>query len=192
VSRADPPRAVLDADIIFSRVLHDLMGRVAADLRMLDLVWSDQLLAEVKGSLIQRKGLAEEVAQRWVGYLPQSFPAGRTSIDEALGSGDLASLTVDPDDRHVCALAIASSADYLFTHDRGYLRDALETRGIEVIRPEGFLLLAFEEQPRAMLDVLELQASTWAGGRPIDELLDAIDRAGAAEFADMARTSLDT
>ena len=192
MSRADPPRAVLDAEIIFSRVLHDLMGRVAADLRMLDLVWSDQLLAEVKGSLIQRKGLAEEVAQRWVGYLPQSFPAGRTSIDEALGSGDLASLTVDPDDRHVCALAIASSADYLFTHDRGYLRDALETRGIEVIRPEGFLLLAFEEQPRAMLDVLELQASTWAGGRPIDELLDAIDRAGAAEFADMARTSLDT
>lgn len=89
-------------------------------------------------------------------------------------------------------MAIASNADYLFTHDRGYLRDALETRGIEVIRPEGFLLLAFEEQPRAMLDVLELQASTWAGGRPIDELLDAIDRAGAAEFADMARTSLDT
>jgi hypothetical protein len=25
-------------DIIFSRVLHELMGRVAADLRMLDLV----------------------------------------------------------------------------------------------------------------------------------------------------------
>lgn len=192
MSRAEPPRAVLDSDIIFSRVLHELMGRVAKRLRLLDLVWSDQLLAEAKRSLMQRKSLPHEVAQRWVEYLPQNFPAGRTSIDEALCSGELASLTVDPDDRHVCALAIASCADYLFTHDRGYLRDALETRGIEVIRPEGFLLLAFEEQPRAILDVLELQARTWAGGRPIDELLDAIDRAGAAEFADMARTSLDT
>jgi predicted nucleic acid-binding protein len=128
VSRADPPRAILDSDIIFSRVLHDLMGRVAADLRMLDLVWSDQLLAEVKRSLMQRKGLAPDVAQRWVDYLPHNFPAGRTSIDEALKSSELASLTRDPDDRHVCALAVASGAVYLFTHDRGYLRDALQVR----------------------------------------------------------------
>ena len=28
------PRAVLDADIIFSRVLHELMGRAADDLRL--------------------------------------------------------------------------------------------------------------------------------------------------------------
>jgi hypothetical protein len=36
------PRAVLDADIIFSRVLHELMGRIAAELRLLDLFWSDR------------------------------------------------------------------------------------------------------------------------------------------------------
>lgn len=84
VSRAKPPpRAVIDADIIYSRVLHDLMGRVADDLGLLDLVWSRQLLAEAEQALIKRKGLAEEVAQRWVGYLSESFPGGETSIEEA-------------------------------------------------------------------------------------------------------------
>ena len=37
-----PPRAVLDAAIIYSRVLHELMGRVADDLRLFDLVWSEE------------------------------------------------------------------------------------------------------------------------------------------------------
>lgn len=57
MSRADPPpRAVIDADIIYSRVLHDLMGRVADDLGLPDLVWSQELLAEAKQALIERKG----------------------------------------------------------------------------------------------------------------------------------------
>lgn len=53
-----PPRAVLDADIIYSRVLHELMGRVASDLRLLDLFWSEELLAEARKSLVEKKGLA--------------------------------------------------------------------------------------------------------------------------------------
>jgi hypothetical protein len=51
------PRAVLDADIIFSRVLHELMGRLAAGARLFDLIWSEELLGEAKSSLIERKGL---------------------------------------------------------------------------------------------------------------------------------------
>jgi hypothetical protein len=48
------PRAVLNADIIFSRVLHELMGRIAAELRLLDLFWSEQLLAEGRGRSSRR------------------------------------------------------------------------------------------------------------------------------------------
>jgi predicted nucleic acid-binding protein len=174
-----PPRAVLDTDIIYSRVLHELMGRVASRLRLLDLFWSEELLAEARKSLIETKGLAGEIAQRWVDYLPQNFPAGRTEVDEALGAIDLSSLTSDPGDHHVCALAIAAKADYLFTHDRGYLRDGLRAHGIEVAAPDVFLHLAFESQPRGMIDIIELQAATWAGGRPVQDLLAALERAGA-------------
>jgi len=40
-------------------------------------------------------------------------------------------------------------------------------------------------------DLLERQAADWAGGRSIDELLAAIERAGAAEFASKARVAFD-
>ena len=190
MSRADPPRAVLDADIIYSRVLHDLMGRVAGDLGLLNLVWSRELLDETKRALIRRKGLAEDVAQRWVDYLSENFPNGETDIGEVLSSAELDTLTSDPDDRHVCALAIAADADFLFTHDRSYLRDRLIAHGIEVSDPDSFLASALDEQPQAMLDLLELQASLWAGGRPITELLDALDRAGAVTLANRAQSLL--
>jgi hypothetical protein len=42
VSRTGAPRAVLDSDILFSRVLHELMGRVAKRLELLDLAWSEE------------------------------------------------------------------------------------------------------------------------------------------------------
>lgn len=190
MSHRDPPRAVLDADIIYSRVLHELMGRVAKRLRLLNLVWSEELLAEAKRALVQRKGLTDDVAQRWVDYLSENFSAGRIDIGEALTSVELDALTSDPGDRHVCALVIASDAHYLFTHDRGYLRDRLTAHGIAVTDPDSFLVNALDDQPEGMLGLLELQASTWAGGRTIEELLDAIARAGAGRFASKARRSL--
>lgn len=122
------PRAVLDSDIIYSRVLHELMGRVAADARLLDLIWSDELLDEAARVLRENKPLEPAVAERWVGYMRDSFPAGRVDI-AGLGSGvDLTSLTKDPGDHHVCALAVAGGARYLFTFDRGYcVRVSLRT-----------------------------------------------------------------
>lgn len=190
MSRTDPPRAVLDVDIIYSRVLHELMGRVARRLRLLDLFWSEELLAEARRSLMEKKGLSIDIAQRWVDRLPQNFPAGQIEIDEALDTIDLSSLTSDSGDHHVCALAIASNADYLFTHDRGYLREGLRRHGIEVTTPDLFLAPAFDAQPQGMLEIVELQANTWAGGQTIEDLLAAIERAGVSVFADKARRAL--
>jgi hypothetical protein len=50
VSDTSAPRAVRDADIVYSRVMHELMGRVAKGLELLDLVWSEELLAEMRRS----------------------------------------------------------------------------------------------------------------------------------------------
>lgn len=181
---------MLDTDVIFSRVLHDLFGRLARRLRLLDLLWSDELLAEAKKSLIEGKQLADDVAQRWVDYLPQGFPTGHTAIDEALATLEFSQLTTDPDDHHVCALAVAGRADYLITHDQGYQPAGLQQHGVEVLAPDAFLCPAFDEQPQAMLDVLELQAGDWGGGHPIGDLLDAIDRAQAPGFVGRAREAL--
>jgi predicted nucleic acid-binding protein len=190
VSSPRRPRAVLDVDIIYSRVLHELLGRLAGRLRLLDLFWSEQLLAEASNTLVEKKGLTEDAAQRWVDYLRQSFPAGETSIELVLASTDFSSLSTDPKDHHVCALAIAADADYLCSHDRGYLQEGLQRYGIEVAGPDSFLCTALENDPQAILEILELMANGWAGGRTIEELLDAIARAGAATFAAEAQQAL--
>ncbi len=87
----------------------------------------------------------------------------------------------------MCALVVAARADYLFTHDRGYLREGLSRHGAQVLAPDGFLTDALDFDTRGVLEILELQASTWAGGHAIVELLDALERAGAAIFASKAR-----
>jgi hypothetical protein len=38
--------------------------------------------------------------------------------------------------------------------------------------------------------ILELQASAWAGGQTVEDLLAAIERAGAVAFAEKARAAL--
>lgn len=189
MSRTGAPRAVLDSDILFSRVLHELMGRVAKRLELLDLVWSEELLSEAKRSLVKKKGLSEEAAERWVSYLPQSFPNGKVDLADSAADIDLGGLTEDPDDHHVCRLVLESDAAYLFTYDRGYLRDGLYAHGVEVTSPDPFLVAAFDDSSDGFLDLLEQQAANWAGGRPVDELLAAIERAGAANFAGKARAA---
>jgi predicted nucleic acid-binding protein len=147
VSDTSRPRAVLDTDIIYSRVLHDLLGRAARRLRLLDLFWSEELLVEARTSLEQKKRLPPEAARRWVGYLPRNFPNGGIDLDESPAVPDLASLSTDPADAHVCALAVAANADYLFTHDRGYLSDGLAHYRVRVIAPDEFLAPTFDADP---------------------------------------------
>ncbi|HYI98732.1 MAG TPA: PIN domain-containing protein [Thermoleophilaceae bacterium] len=181
---------MLDTDILFSRVLHDLFGRLALRLRLFDLLWSDELLTEAKRKLVEEKALSAEIAERWVGYLAESFPAGRVEIADAPAALNLAELTADPDDHHVCALAVAGKADYLVTRDRGYSPDGLRGHGVEVVAPDDLLCRALDDQPQAVLDVLELQAGEWGGGRPVAVLLEAFERAGAPDFAGRARAEL--
>ncbi len=185
-----PPRAVLDTDVIFSRVLHELLGRIASELRLLTPIWSDELLTEAERVLVEKKPMPEAAARRWVGYLREAFPAGRVELAGPPWAAQLAELTADPDDQHICALAVAGNADLLLTSDRGYLRDPLSRHGIDVQVPDGFLGAAFDEQPSALLGLLRSQAAAWGGGRPIEELLDAIQRGGAWSFADKARRAL--
>lgn len=180
------PRAVLDADIIYSRVLHELMGRLATEARLFDLIWSEELLAEARKSLVRGKGLTVEVADIWVGHMRREFPGGGIDPSIIAADVDLGSLTSDPNDLHVCALAIAGRADLLFTFDRGYLEEPLRDRGVDVPDVDRYLAAQLAEQPIAIMRVVERHADVWRGGWPVEELLAAYERAGGPGFASAA------
>lgn len=184
------PRAVLDSDVIFSRVLQELLGRLATGPRLFTLIWSDELLAEVRSAPMRRKPVSAEIADRWVGYLSGSFPAERIDLRGRKLTPAVSTATTDPDDVHVCALAIAGRAELLITADRGYLADVLQRHRITVLKPDSILTTMLDQHEAAVLGVLDAQAAAWAGGRPVEELLDAIERAGAVTFVTRARELL--
>lgn len=185
------PRAVLDSNVICSRVLHELMGRLAHDARLFDLVWSDALIAEAKRVLIEYKGLEASVAERWVDYMRTAFPTGHLDPSVLPAEIDLSTLTRDPDDEFVCALVIAGHARLLFTFDRGYLRAALGAFGVEVHSPDAWLSDVVDQEPALFATLIPRQAASWGGGRPVAELLEALERASVPVFASKARALLD-
>jgi predicted nucleic acid-binding protein len=185
------PRSVLDSDVIYSRVLHELMGRLAHDARLFDLIWSDELIAEARRVLIEYKGLDVPVAERWVGYMRTAFPAGRVDPRALPAEVDLANFTRDPEDEFVCALAIAGRARLLFTFDRGYLQPALEAFGVEVHNPDAWLADVIDQEPAVFTTLVPRQAASWGGGRSVEELLEAFERASVPVFASKARALLD-
>jgi len=181
-----PPTVVLDTNVVFSRVLHELLGRAGNTGGLLELIWSEELVAETTRVLIEEKGLDRERAEVWAGLMAYVFPAGRVDISQIPSDLDLSALTSDDDDQHICALAVAGGADYILTFDKSFDVEALGAFGIDVVEPDVFLSTAIDEEPELFRDILTEQAAAW-GGRSIEELIDAIERTHTPAFATKAR-----
>lgn len=181
-----PPTVVLDTNVVFSRVLHELLGRAGNTGGLLELIWSEELIAETTRVLIEEKGLDRERAEVWAGLMAEVFPAGRVDISQIPSDVDLSALTSDDDDQHICALAVAGGADCIVTFDKSFDTQALGVLGVDVATPDTFLCKAIDEEPELFREILVDQAAAW-GGRTVEELIDAIKRAGAPVFAAKAR-----
>jgi hypothetical protein len=88
-------RVILDSNVIYSRVLHELMGRLGSSARFYDLIWSDELLGEAQRVLEEDKPLSPHAAARWVGHMRREFPAGRVDISGVEHQYDLSTFTKD-------------------------------------------------------------------------------------------------
>lgn len=141
-----------------------------------------------KNTLIKLKPLQPHVAEAWVGHMRREFPTGKADISEIPEGLDLSTLTTDPDDQHVCALAIAGEADWLFTYDRGYLRSALASHGVHVTSPDVFLSEVIDNDPTPFIELVNAQLAVWGGGhRSLDDLLAAYERAKVPVFVGKLR-----
>lgn len=187
MTTATTPVVVLDSSVLFSRVLHELFGRLALETGLFTIVYSDELLAETERVLIERKPVSRAAARRWVGFLTAAFPEGRTAIDAGAAAVDLSALTVDPDDEHVCALALTAAPATVITFDDGFIPNALAACEVTVAHPDAFLLAFSETSPDALVATVKRQAASW-GQRPVTELLDAFRRAGVPGLADRLTT----
>jgi hypothetical protein len=164
--------AVLDADVLHPQISVDILLRLA-ERRLFRPAWSDEILSEVRESLV-RRGIDAVRVDRRIQYMRDAFPEAMT---DQVGRF----LSVVPDevhkgDRHVAAAALAARADAIVTRNSSdFAPDDVFALGIEVQSLDAFLLNQWTLDPEVVLDVLEeMESDRERPPRTVPELLAAL------------------
>lgn len=165
--------AVLDADVLHPYVSVDLLLRLA-ERRLFRPAWSEEIIGEVRDSLIKR-GLESARVDSRIQAMRDAFPEAMTDRVERY-------LAVIPDevdvgDRHVAGAALAARADAIVTRNvSDFAPDELFALGIEVQSLDAFLLNQWTLDAEVVLDVLEeMERDRLRPPRTVAELLAALE-----------------
>ena len=141
-----PPTAIIDACVLYSAPVRDLIVRLA-QAGLIQARWTGEIHDEwMRNVLKNNPRLTRERLER-----TRSLMDGAVRDCLVTGYADLIdSLTLpDPDDRHVLAAAIRAGADVIVTYNLGdFPADALTAYGIEARHPDEFIAHCSTSPPR--------------------------------------------
>jgi predicted nucleic acid-binding protein len=160
---------VLDACVLVPASLCDLLLRAAgADLYRLQ--WTDEILEEVRHTLIDDLGRSAEQADRRIAAMKAAFPESLITHHKPLVSA----MTNDPKDRHVLAAAVASSAHVIVTTNlKDFPERALVDYPLAVQSPDAFLTHLFASNPERVIAIIRGQAhALQQPPMTVDQVLD--------------------
>lgn len=177
-----------DSSVLVPSVLRDTLLTLAED-ELFEPLWSTQILAEVRRTVVARRGVPPEVIDRTLALMARAFAdACVTGWESLVADLDLP----DPDDRHVLAAAIAAQASVIVTANlRDFPAHTLDLHGVSAVHPDAFLLGLATAHSEHVMEALSDQVARYR--RPamtISGLLDRLTRAGAPDFATAARDRL--
>lgn len=180
-------RVFLDSNVLYPISVADLMLRLG-DIALHEILWSEDLLAEVERSLIDRKGLTPEQADYFCDCIRSAFPHGeirRSRYQHLIGSRT----GPDPDDRVHAAAAVGGGATTLVTWNTKDFpeQDLGDTRKLN---PDAYLVEVLAEHPDETLGVLHEMASQRRNPQTIQNTLAALRNAGLKRFTREAATLL--
>ncbi len=176
---------LLDTCVLYPAHLRDTLLRLA-ERGLFRVLWSADILEELRVSLTQL--VDGSVVDRLLTEMAHAFPDS-----EVEGYGPfIEGLTCDPKDRHVLAAALRGNADAIITFNvRDFPDDSVEPFGIEVMHPDILLLDEFDLTPRVVVGELNRQAvATRRTPNTLSQIIDALERAGAPDFADAVRQQI--
>ena len=182
-----PFSAVLDANALYPFSLRDTLLRLA-ELELYTPLWSARILDEMKRNLVEQRITSEQAArieQAMCGAFEEAEvdPAEIERLEPAM--------TNDPKDRHVLAAAVAADSELIVTFNLDdFSPEACEPLGVEAIHPDEFLLDLYDLSPDGVHAALEQQAADLHPPWPLDQLLDALTKAGVPRFAQTIREKL--
>ena len=103
-------------------------------------------------------------------------------------------MTNDPKDRHVAAVAVHAHAQVIVTYNlRHFPASTLTPYGIEVQHPDEFLIDIYDLAPDTLARVIHEQAADLKKRpTPPRQVLDKLEQVGITRFARVIRAQLDT
>lgn len=148
---------VLDACVLVPHPLFDTLLRLA-DAGLYRPLWSEEILTEVRRTLVSKLALEDEKARRRVSRMRAAFPDAMVSGHEPLVS----QMTNDPKDRHVLAAAVRAGASAIVTANiKDFPAEAVSPYEIEVVHPDSFLMDQLDLGPSLVIGSLREQAGTY-------------------------------
>lgn len=179
--------AVLDACVLVPASLCDLLLR-AASADLYQLHWTDDILEEVRRTLVGDLNKSDEQARKRIVAMKTAFPQAFIAAHKPL----IDAMPNDPKDRHVLAAAVVSGAQIIVTSNlRDFPPHLLAPFGVEAQSPDQFLTSLFDLGHKRMKEVIERQARALRNPpMTVADVLDALAKE-APRFATLVRAALD-
>lgn len=150
-----PPRlAVLDANVLFSGALCDLLMRTALA-GLYQAHWNETILDEMARNLVKQRRATPEQAQRRRTNMQGALPRATVQGYEPL----IAAMTNDAKDRHVLATAVHVRAQIIVTKNlRHFPLRALAPYSIEAQSADTFLTSLLTADPATVARIIVEQS----------------------------------
>jgi predicted nucleic acid-binding protein len=150
---------VADACVLLPMPLCDTILRSAEEPSFFRIVWSDEVLDEVRRGLLGGNfGYSASQADRRIQKMRAAFPEATITVPPSLIDGVRG--IPDPNDRHVVALAIQAHADIIVTDNlRHFPAEALSAYNMTALSADEFLVHQYHLNPEVMLEKLDRQAA---------------------------------
>ena len=151
-----PPHVVLDACVLYSFAVRDLLLRLAVE-GLLRVRWTETILDETFDSIRRtRPDLDPERLERTRRLMCEAIPECLvTGYEDLIGTLELP----DPDDRHVLAAAIRCRARAIVTYNlRDFPDGLLEAHEIEALHPDDLVMELLDRSEPSVIGVVEEQA----------------------------------
>ena len=159
---------VLDACVLVPHPLFDTLLRVA-HAGLYECRWSQQILADVERTLVERLSQPPDRARRRISAMRDAFPHAEVEGHEQ----PIDAMRNDPKDRHVLAAAVRAGASAVVTANlKDFPPAALQPYGVEPVHPDDFLLDLLDLDEPTVLQVLVEQSQAYLDPPvPLDRLL---------------------
>jgi predicted nucleic acid-binding protein len=170
-----PPTAIIDACVLYSASVRDLMVRLA-QAGLIQARWTAQIHDEwMRNVLKNYPKLTRERLERtrllMDGAVRDCLVTGYADAIDSLS-------LPDPDDRHVLAAAIRAGADVIVTYNLGdFPAGVLNTFGIEAQHPDEFIARLFDVAPAVVITAARHQREGLKNPtRTADEFLATLEQ----------------